>query len=404
MRHTPALSWRNAMTEPGTISNTHAVRSARRRGRIGLGVLFVASALGATVPRGHAQSTAVTFAAAGDHGSGAATTASLRALANSGAAFYLALGDLSYGSTRAEAAWCDLVRSSVGASYPFELVSGNHDAGSNGFIDNFAACLRDRMGARGRYGAEYYFDYGTLLRVIMIAPDLQIGGESYQYVQGGSHYAWLAQRIDEARAGGIPWVIVGMHKVCISVGEKKCEIGVDLMNLLISKRVDLILQGHDHTYQRSKQLTCAFQNSFVSACVADAGSDDVYTKGAGAVFVIAGAFGKSFDAIDTRDPEAGYFARWMGEGANPTYGFVTYTVTPEEISARYVGTSGGTFTDSFRIVSPAKRRRAAPLGRTGRDSTPGPLGRAAGGAMQEGFHSCAKRTAASWDRVSGALD
>src|SRR5437879_13807051 len=114
-----------------------------------------------------------------------------------------------------------------------------------------------------------------------------------------------------------------MHKVCITVGEKKCEIGVDLMNLLISKRVDLILQGHDHTYQRSKQLTCAFQNSFVSACVADAGSDDVYTTGAGAVFVIAGAFGKSFDATDTRDPEAGEFARCIGEVATPEHGVLT---------------------------------------------------------------------------------
>ena len=50
------------------------------------------------------------------------------------------------------------------------------------------------MGARGRYGAEYYFDYGTLLRVIMIAPDVTIGGEAYRYVQGNAHYAWLAHR------------------------------------------------------------------------------------------------------------------------------------------------------------------------------------------------------------------
>jgi hypothetical protein len=321
---------------------------------LALGVLLVASALGSAATPGRAQPPAVTFAAAGDHGSSAATTASLHALSGSGAAFYLALGDLSYGSTGAEPAWCDRVKSTVGSSFPFQLVSGNHEADerSDGFIGNFVACLPDRMGARGRYGAEYFFDYGTLLRVIMIAPDLRIGGESYQYVPGSAHYAWLAQRIDEARAAGIPWVIVGMHKVCITVGGKRCEIGSDLMNLLIAKRVDLVLQGHDHTYQRSKQLTCAVVNSFVSACVADDGADDTYTKGAGAVFVIAGAFGKSFDRIDPRDPEAGYFARWMGGGANPTYGFVKYTVTPAQMSAEYVGTGGGAFTDSFRIVSP----------------------------------------------------
>jgi len=358
------------MTKPGTINGTHAVHSdrprsaprgrivdgaagARRRRLAGvvLGALFVASALCSVVTRGHADATSVTFAAAGDHGSGAATTASLHALAASGATFYLALGDLSYESDRTAKEWCSRVRASVGASYPFELVAGNHDAG----LDNFAACLPDRMGAHGRYGAEYYFDYGTLLRVIMIAPDLTVGAESYRYVQGKPHYAWLTQRIDDARAAGIPWVVVGMHKVCISMGEKKCEIGVDLLNLLIAKRVDLILEGHDHTYQRSKQLTCAFKNSFVNSCVVGDGSDGTYTKGAGPVLIIAGAFGQSFHEINTRDPEARYFARWMGGGANPTYGFVKYVVTRERLSAQYVGTSGGTFTDSFSIVSPGQR-------------------------------------------------
>ena len=196
----------------------------------------------------------------------------------------------------------------------------------------------------------------------MIAPNLRVGGVSYEYVQGNSRYAWLAQRIDEARAAAIPWVIVGMHKVCITLGEKSCEIGADLMNLLISKRVDLVLQGHDHTYQRSKQLTCASRGSFMSACVVDDGSDDTYTKGAGTVFVVAGAFGNTFYPIDTLDPEVGYFARWMGSNANPTYGFVKYTVTPTQISAQYVRTSGGTFTDSFGIVAPTNSPPATPTG------------------------------------------
>src|SRR5881396_119920 len=206
----------------------------------------------------------------------------------------------------------------VGSSFAFELVSGNHedDARPNGFIDNFAACLPDRMNAHGRYGAEYYFDVGPLIRVIVIAPNLRVGGVSYEYVQGNSRYAWLAQRIDEARAAAIPWVIVGMHKVCITLGEKSCEIGADLMNLLISKRVDLVLQGHDHTYQRSKQLTCASRGSFMSACVVDDGSDDTYTKGAGTIFVVAGAFGNTLYLIDTLDPEVGYFATSLGSNAN----------------------------------------------------------------------------------------
>src|SRR5437879_1301405 len=59
--------------------------------------------------------------------------------------------------------------------------------------------------------------------------------------------------IDGARARSIPWVIVGMHEHCLGVGHA-CEIGPDLVNLLTAKKVDLILQAHDHDYQRGKQL------------------------------------------------------------------------------------------------------------------------------------------------------
>jgi len=347
-------------------AGSHPDRRGRRPrfSRAVLGAALAASTLFWAVATASAQPW-VTFAAAGDHGSGSAASASLRQLASAGAAFYLALGDLSYGSVGDEASWCNLVHSAVGPTYPFQLVSGNHedDARPNGFIDSFTACLPDRMGSQGRYGAEYYFDYAGLLRVIMIAPDLTIGGESYRYVPGDPHYAWLAQRIDDARAAGITWIVVGMHKVCITAATKSCEIGTDLMDLLISRRVDLVLQGHDHTYQRSKQLTCAHANSFVASCVADDGSDGAYSKGSGTVFVIAGAFGQSFYAVDSGDPEAGYFARLMGSNVAPTYGFVKYTVSPTQLTAEYVGTSAGAFTDAFTITS-SPAPPAAPTGLT----------------------------------------
>ena len=33
-----------------------------------------------------------------------------------------------------------------------------------------------------------------------------------------------------------------------------CEPGADLTNLLLPKKVDLVLTGHEHIYQRTKQL------------------------------------------------------------------------------------------------------------------------------------------------------
>lgn len=89
-----------------------------------------------------------------------------------------------------------------------------------------------------------------------------------------------------------------MHKNCITAGTKSCEIGVNLMNLLIQRRVDLVLQGHDHTYQRSQQLalgaSCAaiVPGAYNPGCVVDDGSDNSYTRGAGTIIVINGNVGR----------------------------------------------------------------------------------------------------------------
>jgi hypothetical protein len=315
------------------------------------------------------------FAAAGDHGANSKTAASLAALDASGVSFYLALGDLDYGQTPTDEAWCDYVKArlpTLGPNFPFELVSGNHEeqGGTDGYILNHAACLPDRMGSTpgpgSLYGAEYSFDYpvqSPLVRVIMISPNLTIENVAYTYTKGSTRYQWLAGVIDDARSAGIPWVVVGMHEVCLSAGRYGCDIGTDLMNLLVEKRVDLVLQGHDHNYQRSKQLrldsaTCpAVTIGYDADCVVDDGSDNLYPKGTGSVFVIDGVFGQGGYSVSESDPQAPYFAKI---DSSLTSGFTKYTVNTDRIEARFVNSTGG-FTDAFAIAAgatPAADRNA----------------------------------------------
>ncbi len=163
------------------------------------------------------------------------------------------------------------------------------------------------------------------------------------------------------------------------MGDKKCEIGPDLVKLLFDKKVDLVLQGHDHDYQRSKQLTCddspvkdSIQVTYLPSCVADDGSDNAYSKGAGTVFVINGAFGgESLTPVNMTDPRTDYFAKAMGGalavgggGVGTVWGtsndgvgrgFVTYTVSADRIDSQFVMTTkvtaGPVFSDSFSIVN-----------------------------------------------------
>lgn len=308
-----------------------------------------------------------TFTAAGDYSSNVnRTTAVLNGMnpANSGAQFNIALGDLSYGNKTPETVWCDYVKSKVGADFPFELIPGNHEsngpAGNN--IDNFELCLPHRATAAvtGRYSREYYFDYPTeapLARFIGISPQMIFNDEGqYSYLSGNAHYNWVVSAIDDARNAGIKWIVVGMHVNCITMGVKPCGMGADLFNLLINKKVDLILQGHDHTYQRSKQLalgplcTGIVPGSYNANCVVDDGSDNLYTKGAGTIVAIVGNGGIGNYDINTADTEAPYFVKWYGVKLNPMVGYLFATVSASEMNLSFKRMYGPDFTDDYRIV------------------------------------------------------
>ncbi len=269
---------------------------------------------------------------------------------------------MSYSNITPESAWCDYVKQHVGATYPFELLVGNHEdavSGDNGFIDNFAACLPDRLGGTGTYAHRYYFDYpasAPLARFIMIDPNMYRNGSRVEYCKSGetTECNWLKARIDEAKSAGL-WVIVGMHKNCITMGVKSCEIGSQLLNLLAEKKVDLVFQGHEHNYQRSKQLALGSAcptiavNAYDADCVVDDGADGLYTRGQGTIIAVAGAFGASPYAVDPADPEAGYFASYMGPNTDPSSGFVKVDVSESAIHAQFMH-SKGSFSDSFTIA------------------------------------------------------
>ena len=359
-----------------TVSVVSMHRHARRYAAL-LSVLLLSAACQSTTPSGGsggstpsraqlsgseqaAAPRSFSFGAAGDLGATRNTARSLRKLDASDAAFFLALGDLDYDMTPTDRAWCRYVKDRLptkGPKFPFELVAGNHeqDGGPDGRIRHFAACLPDRMGSVGTYASQYAFTYprtNPYAKLIMISPQLKVDGHKYTYRAGTRDRRWLVRQIDAARADGITWVIVGMHHMCLSTGTDHpgCDSGHAVHNLLLRKKVDLLLDGHNHIYERSKQL--AFSDAcpkippgeYDAACVVDDGSDATYSRGAGAVQITSGRFGARPAGLDPNDPDAPYFAKL----ASGTTGWVKYTVTPDRIDARYVNSSG-TLQDSFSI-------------------------------------------------------
>ncbi len=299
-----------------------------------------------------AQSASFSFGAAGDFWTQAEFQATVDEVARQNPAFMLALGDFSY-TPGYEEQWCNAWKAKYNNVL---LIVGNHDTGENpgGYIDNYVQHCPFTLGQMtGVYGHQYYFDYpadNPLARFILIRPGIY-GTNPISYNAGKPGYNFTQSAIDGARAQGIPWVVVGFHKNYISTLEKSNEIGTDLMKLLLDKKVDLILQGHEHSYERSKQLTTSSTcpilptNTFDSDCVVDADNDLV--KGAGTVIHVIGTGGITLRTINPNDPENPYFAI----ADNTTFGFGQFTVTDNQLGFNFIRSAGGNLSDAFTITA-----------------------------------------------------
>ena len=149
------------------------------------------------------------------------------------------------------------------------------------------------------------------------------------------------------------------HKNYISAGSKDDEVGSDYFNLLLSKKVDVILQGHDHTYQRSHQLALGDGCEDLPTgrtdrdCIVDADDAETYEAGRGTVLVINGSGGRELDRVDESDSEADYFEEIEGRNNGASFGYFKMTITAEELSGTYIVVAGDDVSDSFRISKAA---------------------------------------------------
>jgi len=297
-----------------------------------------------------------TFAAAGDFGGPESvdSIALMQRARTAGMSFVLALGDLGY--TTDEAGWCHQLRRYVPE---LVIIAGNHDdgEGDGGNLSHYIANCpypwsSGPVAGNGTpgYGYEYYFDYPVakpLARFIMLSAGLE-GAINYSYSEDSPHTEWFEGAVQDARQHGIPWVIVGAHRQCVTVGKKdRCSMGQTIFDEIVEAKVDLVLTGHDHVYERSNLLArsarCRSVNTTDNvdlSCVVGNGRHGRYPAGNGTVVVVQGVGGNEIDnvTIDGSDPEIGYIAEAMGGNANtrsgaPGFGSVFYTVDARSIRA-----------------------------------------------------------------------
>jgi len=338
------------------------------RRRLALAILLCSSALGMFLvpylapvlrPVSQAASPPFVFAAAGDFGNSWNSTGEtgkvVSGIAGSGASFAIALGDLAY-ATNASKSWC----SNFKRIYKdVVVIAGNHDSGPSNYgpMDVYnQACPFSVPGAKlipgtitddngTSYGYEYAFDYPALnpiARFILLTPNItwRCCGLSgiYLYNRGSTNYQWVSARIDEAKARG-EWVIMGWHINPLS-SNHVFDLPTDAWKLAFEKKVDLVISGHDHVYERTYQLSCG---NDTPSCIGN-GNSGSYGRGRGLEYVIQGTGGRPFSNI-LPDP---VFVK--GSQNNTQHGFVKYTVSSGTLAGQFVSVDGS-FTDGFSISS-----------------------------------------------------
>ena len=183
------------------------------------------------------------FAAAGDWGCTADTSTTVKDIQNKNPEFVLALGDLSYEKTGD----CWLDKTSP-INNKLKIVMGNHDSGDEGDPTLLHAQYKNHFGLSNTY---YSFDYHN---VHFIAMDSNL-----PYTIDSPQYSFVKRDlISTSQNPNIKWIIVYFHHpMYTSPTKHPSDILLrDTYHPLFDQYgVDLVLQGHNHNYQRSYPMT-----------------------------------------------------------------------------------------------------------------------------------------------------
>ncbi len=125
---------------------------------------------------------------------------------------------------REEQSWCDFVKRKVGDGFPVRAVGRQpREQRSERQHQRLRrrACRTSCPVSSAPMVASTTSTSRRMTRwsaTCMISPALPFPDSTWSYTAGTPRYEWTARRYRRGTAAEIPWVVVGMHKPCLSVG------------------------------------------------------------------------------------------------------------------------------------------------------------------------------------------
>ncbi|MEO5572638.1 MAG: fibronectin type III domain-containing protein [Bacteroidia bacterium] len=317
--------------------------------------------------------------ATGDFGNGSSAQDAVRDAyttyaGNNPANFWIWLGDNAY-STGTETEFTNYVF----AKYPTVMKNtpiypglGNHDYANIGYQSasalgtnfpyfNLFTCPKNAEAGGVASGSEKYYsyNYGNAHFIEL---------DSYGSLNNSTStmYTWLQ---NDLNANTQRWTVVYWHHPPYTMGTHNSDNDAELINmrqnivpLLESKKVDLVLCGHSHVYERSVLLNGHFglENTLTAAMKVDASSGfaPYYQKSSpnftGTVYAVVGVSGQG----GTITSQASWPHAAMYSYAKTLYGSMIVDFNNDTLHAKFL-TSTGTIYDQFRIVKSGTARNPA---------------------------------------------
>ena len=253
----------------------------------------------------------------------------------------------------------------VFAKYPYQMknmviwpTTGNHDlhtsnaiAQSGPYFDSFTLPKAGEAGGLASGTEAYYsFNYANVHII-----SLESNDASFR-TTGGNMATWLT---NDLIANTQRWTIVYFHHPPYSLGSHNSDTEAELIEMrtnivpiLENYKVDLVLAGHSHSYERSMMIKGHFgvESTFNSATMAvNAGSGIYpasYTKSSpsfiGTVYAVCGVSGQ----LGLTSP--GWPHNAMYSSTVAVYGSLVIDVLGDRLDCKFLTYTGSTF-DQFTI-------------------------------------------------------
>ncbi|MER5636263.1 metallophosphoesterase family protein [Kitasatospora sp. NPDC002227] len=297
-----------------------------------------------------------TFTAFGDQGVSAHAAGNDNVILAQNPKFHLHAGDIAYADPMGQGQDADKVAfnaktwddffvqtETVAATVPWMVAYGNHDLEAwyspNGYGGENARFFLPTNGPDPRLvPGVYSFKYGNVGVISLDANDVSYEIPANLGLTAGKQTTWLDRKLRDFRADEtVDFIVVFFHHCAFSTTHQHASDGGvrDAWVPLFEKyRVDLVINGHNHVYER----TDAILGNKVSKAVPS--GETVEPAKDGVVYVTAGAAGRSLYRFDAPDTYEGHEHRLDSvDTFHFDKGQVKVTETVEWSRVRYTGFS-----------------------------------------------------------------